>query len=199
MDLIFSDRVNGILRRKVAGMVPPANYLLQPDPILLSSVSSTSVTASSTSPPTNENGPSHLLEGNRTRRLFAKNSQQDKVIPPPKVVSQAEHEQRKRAEFRMAENQRVILELISGLLQDHPHGYGKFADILLTRISSSLALPTDEQYLEVLPKRTGFDFDVFTRKIFVQNPILVSLLCLLASGKLLLSVGWWEMAHLTQM
>ena len=177
LDISFSERADGILRSKVSGTIPPANCLLLPDPIMLNFAFQSSHEKAK---PVQR---ASMLEYNKTRRLFGKDMQQDKVIPPPVAESTEEHKRKKLEKFCCKENQQVILDIAGALLKNTPNSYSRFTDILLTRITSAYPVPSDEQYLEILPRRSNYDFDVFTRKIFIQNPIFIGFLSILASCK----------------
>lgn len=122
----------------------------------------------------------NMLHLNKSRRLFSKDMQQDKVIPPPVQTTLKDFERKKIEKFSFIENQQILLDIIQSILKKQPKIYHKFTDILLTRITSSYPVPSDEQYLEILPRRSNYDFDVFIRKIFIQNPIFIGFLSILA-------------------
>jgi hypothetical protein len=52
----------------------------------------------------------------------------------------------------------------------------------LIQLSTQAPVPTYEQYAEVLPKISPFERDIFLRKAFKQNPILLDILELIATG-----------------
>lgn len=179
MDFSFSKKADGVLRKEQAGLVPPANYLLVPDPILLIS------SLESNTDNDSEEGiiKESLLDNNKNRKLFEKEKMQDKTIPPPTITSAEEIKKRKLTEYCYFENQQIILDIIDSVARQTPQNYMKFSDIVLIRITCSYPVPSDEQYLEILPRRSNYDFDVFIRKIFIQNPILVGFMHILANSK----------------
>lgn len=189
LDWSFSSHANDLLRKVVAGMVGPTNYLLLPDPQRVSGA----FRALFYSTDTDESDATALEHSNRTRRLFGKHGQQSKVFPPPAEPSHRAHEENKRKKMALAYNQATLVRLVSQVLDAMPTMEGKFGEVLLVRMSSPYPLPSDEQYLEVLklivsprkgaPKPSFFEYDLYVRKLFIQNPVLIQYVALWARDR----------------
>ncbi|KAH3744099.1 hypothetical protein Pelo_14510 [Pelomyxa schiedti] len=57
-----------------------------------------------------------------------------------------------------------------------------FCEQLLLRLKPMSSAPSDQQYIEILPRQPQFEFDIFIRKMIIQTPILPHLLYVLASS-----------------
>src|SRR3990167_4110362 len=56
---------------------------------------------------------------------------------------------------------------------------GYFTETLLIKINSCFPAPSDEQYLDYLPRRSSFDFDLSVRKSFFNNELLIDFFSLI--------------------
>ena len=53
---------------------------------------------------------------------------------------------------------------------------------VLKRLTSKNPIPSLEQYRELLPRRPVFERDQFLRSLFAQNPFLIHVLDVIATG-----------------
>jgi hypothetical protein len=205
IDIIFSSESNNILREEVSPLVPPANSLIPPQPNFLTfqfpelmnhRLSGTMFVASSTtfvSSSSNNNSLTtttttiedetydSLFEKNKKRRLVSRNNLQTKFFAPPKNDTPP-HDQLEHRYSSIAANQRHFFDLFSFCLQKSQVNYAHLASALISRMSSFYPVPAIEQYDDVLPKRSNFEVDIYTRKLVDQNPILIKLLHLISTG-----------------
>jgi hypothetical protein len=188
LDLSFSKRANGILRKNIVG-VSPANYLMNFQPSVISFPSEQSL-LELFSPTSNRSVTGQGSQGldlfskNQSRRLFGKYVSNTKFFVPP-AEEFSSNEQLKLVHWHYAQNQRTILDLFESMLIAHPGLFRNFTDMLLIRVTSSYPMPSDEQYNDILPTRSNYDADIFLKKILTQNPILISMLSTLANGVLI--------------
>jgi len=78
----------------------------------------------------------------------------------------------------------VLISLLARCTYNHPSYIANLTEQFLARLSTAAPLPTYEQYAEVLPKISPFERDIFLRKIFKQNPVLLDILEIIAEEPL---------------
>eukprot|EP00026_Physarum_polycephalum_P001777 Phypoly_transcript_01779.p1 GENE.Phypoly_transcript_01779~~Phypoly_transcript_01779.p1 ORF type:complete len:1029 (-),score=194.94 Phypoly_transcript_01779:18-3104(-) len=79
----------------------------------------------------------------------------------------------------------AVVSLLGRCVAQQPISYfATLTDQYLVHLSTQAPVPTYEQYAEVLPKISPFERDIFLRKVFKQNPILLDILELIADEPL---------------
>ena len=119
-----------------------------------------------------------LDENNRKRKLFHKNSQIIKFFKPPHTGTENSGAWSKLNSLK--ENIKEKIKKLFKFIVEFHRFAGYFTETLLIKINSCFPAPSDEQYLDYLPRRSSFDFDLSVRKSFFNNELLIDFFSLIS-------------------